>query len=124
MARCSALVIEERAVCRNTRTQMRTWTYEEDHLLFYLIRKHGKKWTHISSFFSDRTPGMCRNRFYRVMVPHNPQSKTWKPGKNKCSMCGALKRGHSCAFVQTVKSTMPCSEAEPLMIEEDHAAFM
>lgn len=111
------------------RTPMRTWTYEEDHLLFYLIGKHGCKWTHLSSFFADRTPSMCRNRFYRVVVPHNPRSKSWKPSKNKCTMCGELKRGHSCAFVETVRPAMPCWESEPALahptiVEEDHVAFM
>jgi hypothetical protein len=42
------------------------WTREEDSLLLEKYRELGPRWVTISTFFSDRTDGMLKNRFNRI----------------------------------------------------------
>jgi len=64
-------------------------------LLLNLIEDAGPKWKQIAAELpNDRTPAMVRNRFLRIKrgrwLTEQGQSK------NRCGICGQLKRGHVC----------------------------
>lgn len=75
----------------------RAWTAEEDATLLRLIEIDGKRWKQISTALQplgDRTPAMVRNRYLRIKRGRwlTEQGKS----KNRCGLCGELKRGHVC----------------------------
>jgi hypothetical protein len=43
------------------------WTAEEDNLLIAKQRQHGSRWALIAKFFPNRTDGMVKNRFNRIL---------------------------------------------------------
>jgi len=61
-----------------------------------LIESSGKRWKQIATALKpfDRTPAMVRNRYLRIKrgrwLTEQGQSK------NRCGICGELKRGHVC----------------------------
>jgi len=90
---------------------MRAWVPEEDKELIELIKVHGKRWKEIAALLKpgDRTAAMVRNRWFRIQ---RGQALT-KEGKskNRCGVCGELKRGHICKSRTTI-----VSEGTPLVI--------
>lgn len=78
---------------------MKSWTPDEDAELLHLIETSGKHWKHIASALKpyDRTPAMVRNRFLRIKRGRwlTEQGRS----KNRCGVCGELKRGHVCKSV-------------------------
>ena len=71
------------------------WTREEDELLLKLKDVYGVKWTCMAIIMDETLPGvqtrtsaMLRNRVARI--------ETKKMGKNRCYVCGELRRGHVC----------------------------
>ena len=62
---------------------------EHDELLVRLIAEYGRRWSIISTHMpSYITQAAARNRWSRIV------QKT-SSGKNKCKLCGHLKRGHN-----------------------------
>jgi hypothetical protein len=43
------------------------WTPEEDNLLLAKQREHGSRWALIAKFFPNRTDGMVKNRYNRIL---------------------------------------------------------
>jgi len=76
---------------------MRPWEYDEDVILIDAIERLGKRWKDIAALFPARTDAMCRNRWARMQAPSRTESKRWRAPRNKCNVCGAIKKGHSCA---------------------------
>merc|ERR1719231_1478771 len=78
--------------------EMRPWEYEEDVILVDAIERLGKRWKDIAKLFLPaRTDAMCRNRWARMQAPSRTESKRYKAPRNKCNVCGAIKKGHSCS---------------------------
>lgn len=44
------------------------WTIEEDHLLFELIEKYGKKWAVISKLMVGKSQSSVKNRWYKHLI--------------------------------------------------------
>ena len=65
------------------------WSGEETALLFANIDKYGNKWGKMD--INGRSVSSIRNRWARL------RSKYIK-GKNRCSKCGMIRRGHICKF--------------------------
>lgn len=64
-------------------------------MLLQLIRNHGRHWKLIAEELRTmRTPAMVRNRFLRIERGREATEKGIS--KNKCGLCGQLKRGHFC----------------------------
>jgi len=80
--------------------QMRGFTPEEDGFLHRLVATEGPRWKAIAEAMTaqapdaPRTAAMVRNRFLRVQKG----KKEAEEGKarNKCGLCGQLKKGHVC----------------------------
>lgn len=73
----------------------RGWSPHEDAMLLSLIEGSGKRWKQIAEILpNDRTPAMVRNRYLRIKRGRwlTEQGKS----KNRCGICGQLKRGHVC----------------------------
>jgi len=79
---------------------MRPWVAEEDEELLRLIASQGAKWKLIAAALRpyDRTPAMVRNRYLRIKRGRwlTEQGRS----KNRCGVCGQLKRGHICKGTQ------------------------
>jgi len=65
------------------------WSTEETALLLANIDKYGTQWGKMD--INGRTVSSIRNRWARLAL------KNIK-GKNKCSKCGMIRRGHICKF--------------------------
>lgn len=74
----------------------KSWEPEEDLALKQAIEEHGSQWKKIASLLPGRTEAMCRNRYQRMQAPLQG-----KAGRNLCTACGQIKRGHTC----TAKAT-------------------
>jgi len=80
---------------------MRGFTPEEDQMLNTLVETEGPRWKAIAEAMTAATPdaprtaAMVRNRFLRVQKG----KKEAEQGKarNKCGLCGQLKKGHVCS---------------------------
>lgn len=66
------------------------WSGEETALLLANIDKYGNQWRKMD--INGRTVSSIRNRWARL------SSKHIKKGKNRCSKCGMIIRGHICKF--------------------------
>ena len=68
----------------------------QDADLLRLIESSGKRWKQIAAALKpfDRTPAMVRNRYLRIKRGRwlTEQGRS----KNRCGICGELKRGHVC----------------------------
>ena len=64
------------------------WEPKDDLLLTSLVAEYGPKWQEITKKFPGRTDKSVRNRYLRL--------NTQKEGKNLCTKCGEVKRGHIC----------------------------
>ena len=73
---------------------MPEWTRDEDSLLVQCVLLHGVKWKRIAKSFPSRTPHGIRCRYARLT-----QTNASASGKNKCSKCGQIKRGHVCKAI-------------------------
>lgn len=73
------------------------WTVEESDELEKWINQLGNKWEDISEKL-NRTPSSCRNRWQRIMKGR----KYIEQGvfKQRCSRCGAPRRGHVCGVLK------------------------
>jgi len=66
------------------------WSPEEDTIMDTLVQIYGTQWVKISKYLPNRTSDMIRNRYLR-------RTKFVKEtAKNKCSVCGIVKKGHTC----------------------------
>ena len=74
----------------------RLWTSSEDHLLLDLLQQYGSRWRKLAAHFPGRGVASIRNRHQRLQ-----QSQRGFVGKNLCSKCGKIRRGHVCAAVLT-----------------------
>ena len=82
---------------------MKAWTPNEDALILDLAQTLGSKWKRIAEIINEssggsaceRTVASLRNRYQRIK---KGQSAVAEGGivKNKCGVCGQLKRGHVC----------------------------
>ena len=85
---------------KETRTQnmggglhenMEAWTAEEDALLHACVEKHGTHWSNVRTCFDNRrSVSSIRNRWGRI------QKGLSAEGRNKCTRCGMIKKGHTC----------------------------
>jgi hypothetical protein len=66
------------------------WSGQETALLLANVDKYGNQWEKMD--INGRTVSSIRNRWARLT------SKHIKKGKNRCSKCGMLRRGHICKF--------------------------
>lgn len=71
------------------------WTPEEDRLLLHAVFTHGKKWNDVQAFVPHRSIQSIRNRFSRV------DKSTTTPGRDVCTRCGQIQKGHECVEVWT-----------------------
>lgn len=97
------------------------WDEHEDRHLQLLILQHGRKWKliakrmqeyiatlYVSADTRSWTSASVRNRFLRMnkdqfgVAKSTFQCKKNKPAKNKCTICGELKRGHTCTQKYTI----------------------
>jgi len=75
-----------------------------------LINESGKRWKQIASALKpfDRTPAMVRNRYLRI------ERGKWLTAegksKNRCGLCGQLKRGHVCNAPRTLRPGLGMQE--------------
>jgi len=82
---------------------MKAWTPSEDALILDLAQTLGTRWKRIAEIINEssggstceRTVASLRNRYHRIK---KGQSAVAEGGivKNKCGVCGQLKRGHVC----------------------------
>jgi len=71
----------------------RSWMAEEDERLIAAIEEHGSSWRKVAvQVGGGRTEAMCRNRHQRMQQVNQEDFK----GRNRCTACGEIKRGHSC----------------------------
>jgi len=92
---------------------MRPWHPAEDESLLQLIETRGAKWKLIAAALnSDRTPAMVRNRYLRIKKGRllTEQGRS----KNRCGVCGQLKRGHICT-----KNPQPGPSQAAVMMDDD-----
>ena len=66
----------------------RPWDPREDALIRSLTQEMGCRWATLVGHFERRTIASLRNRYQRL---HPAEA-----GRNRCTLCGALKRGHTC----------------------------
>ena len=66
----------------------RPWDPREDALIRSLTQEMGCRWATLVGHFERRTIASLRNRYQRL---HPSEA-----GRNRCTLCGALKRGHTC----------------------------
>lgn len=73
----------------------RKWEWHEDMHIKKMVEKHGLNWTRIlKGLPNDRTLSAVRNRWQRMINQRNLKKR------NRCQICGLLKRGHSCRGTQ------------------------
>jgi len=78
---------------------MESWTAEEDALLHACVEMHGTHWSAVrTSFDNRRSVSSIRNRWGRI------QKGLRTEGRNKCTRCGMIKKGHTC------KSNLPLTD--------------
>ena len=88
----------------------RAWLAAEDEQLRLAVGKHGTGcWKRIAREIlehvgTERTTGMCRNRYLRITVPLEVKSK------NRCTKCGQIWRGHTCSAQEL--SPVPSRQAK------------
>lgn len=70
------------------------WTAEEDIKVAELVQAYGKRWALIAQRLPGRSIAMIRNRYQRIEAGRNAVESGH--AKNKCHLCGQLKRGHTC----------------------------
>lgn len=99
---------------------MRPWEYDEDVILVDAIERLGKRWKDIAALFPARTDAMCRNRWARMQAPSRTESKRWRAPRNKCNVCGAIKKGHSCAQ----KAALAINAGDEAPAASDHRSAM
>jgi len=87
--------------------EMVQWMPEDDVRLMELVKQHGPQWNLIDKSFPTRTVASVRNRYLRM----NYKGIT----KNKCKLCGQLKRGHICPKKMNTVIT-PSREPSPAVI--------
>jgi hypothetical protein len=51
----------------SSKSRLNRWTLEEDNKLLNLVKEHGNKWVHISTYFTSRVPSVCFARYNRLM---------------------------------------------------------
>ena len=66
------------------------WSGEETALLLANVDKYGNQWGKMD--INGRSVSSIRNRWARLTSNHI------KKGKNRCSKCGMIRRGHICKF--------------------------
>ena len=82
---------------------MRPWTAAQDEVLRELVSKQGRrpKWKEITEALRNdgnyRTVAMVRNRYLRI--EKGKELTELGLSKNRCSLCGQIKRGHVCPGV-------------------------
>lgn len=102
---------------------MRGFTPEEDQMLNKLVETDGPRWKAIAEAMTAATPdaprtaAMVRNRFLRVQKG----KKEAEQGKarNKCGLCGQLKKGHVCSADKS-RTTNNKEEATPATQQPQH----
>jgi len=94
---------------------MRGFNADEDSKLSDLFMQHGPRWKQIAQDLSEqmgseRTAAMVRNRWLRVEKGKKEASEG--KARNKCGLCGQVKKGHVCtarALVTTQQVAQICS---------------
>ena len=66
------------------------WTYEEDKCIREALETCGTSWLAVRNLYlPHRSVASIRNRYQRLNHRGNP-------GRNLCTRCGCIKKGHSC----------------------------
>lgn len=77
--------------------KMTVWTTDDDNRLLQLQMELGKtKWKAIASSMPGRSVASVRNRFFRI--DRGARLVQEGKGKNRCTRCGEMKRGHVCRY--------------------------
>ena len=77
-------------ISEDTKEIFSKWSTKETALLLANVDKYGNQWKKMD--INGRTVSSIRNRWSRLTYKHI------KKGKNRCSKCGMIRRGHICKF--------------------------
>lgn len=78
-------------------TEMTAWSTDDDDRLLQLQIELGKNvWTAIASKMPGRSVASVRNRVFRIDRGNRLVQEG--KGKNRCTRCGEMKRGHACRY--------------------------